>query len=136
MLGHLNVFVTKVCDRDLKSTSKNSSWRANESSTCRSKAIIRVTLISGNLKNSCVFVKGGANGATKSQNDAVQFVTPETERLLKEYIRGKMPIVQLFPMPDKAAEIRKAQSEGEISMKTVPPDEAHWSHYGERPESN
>ncbi len=30
-------------------------------------------------------------------------IQAETERLLEEYIRGKMPTVQLFPIPDKSA---------------------------------
>lgn len=70
-----------------------------------------LTVASVDLKNSCVFVKGGADGATKNKNDAVQFFTPETGRLLAEYIRGKMPNVQLFPIHDKSGKMVRQDCE-------------------------
>ena len=61
-----------------------------------------LTVASVDLKNSCVFVKGGMDGATKNKDDAVQHFTPETGQLLQEYIKGKMPNVQLFKIHDKS----------------------------------
>ena len=56
-----------------------------------------LTVASIDLKGLRIFVKGGVDGATKNKDDAVQYVTPETGELLREYIRGKMPNVPLFP---------------------------------------
>ena len=64
-----------------------------------------LTVASVDLKNSCVFVKGGISGATKNKDDAIQYFTPETRILLKEYIKGKMPNVQLFMIHKKSAKM-------------------------------
>ena len=56
-----------------------------------------LTPASFDLKNNCVFVKGQH---TKNGDDAIQQFTPQTGILLKDYIKGKMPNVQLFPVPD------------------------------------
>jgi len=43
-----------------------------------------LTVAPVDLKNSCVYVKGGADGGTKSKLDATQFFTLETAQLLEE----------------------------------------------------
>lgn len=70
-----------------------------------------LTVASVDLKNSCVFVKGGIDGATKNKDDAVQYFTPGTGQLLKEYIKGKMPNIQLFKIHDKSAKMIQADCE-------------------------
>ncbi len=67
-----------------------------------------LTAASIDLKSSCIFVKGGVDGATKNQDDAYQFFTPETGILLQEYIKGKMPNVRLFDIRNKSAEMIRA----------------------------
>ena len=62
-----------------------------------------LTVASVDLKNSCVFVRGGIDGATKNKDDAVQHFTPETGQLLQEYIQGKMPGTQLFKIHGKSS---------------------------------
>jgi integrase len=57
------------------------------------------------FKNSCVFVKGGVDGATKNKDEAVQHFTPETGALLKEHVKGKMPNVQLFKIHDRSSKM-------------------------------
>lgn len=57
-----------------------------------------LTVASVDLKGACVFVKGGPDGATKNKDGAHQYFTVETGVLFKEYIKGKMPGVQLFPI--------------------------------------
>ncbi len=70
-----------------------------------------LTVAAVDLKNSCVFVKGGIDGATKNKDEAVQHFTPETGQILKEYIRGKMPNTQLFKIQNKSAEMIQADCE-------------------------
>ena len=60
------------------------------------------------LVNSCVFIKGEN---TKNKDDAVQFFTPETGRLLREYIKDKPDDMQLFPIHDKSAKMIQADCE-------------------------
>ncbi len=71
----------------------------------RRQELRALTVASVDLKNSCVFV-GGEN--TKNKDDAFQNFTPETGQLLQEYIRGKMPNVQLFPIHDRSSKMIRA----------------------------
>jgi integrase len=84
----------------------------------RRNEIRSLTVASIDLKNSCVFVKGGLDGATKNKDDAVQYFTPETGQILREYIRGKMPNVQLFKIHNKSASMIQADCEdADIEIK-------------------
>jgi integrase len=67
-----------------------------------------LTVASIDLKTSCLFVKGAD---TKNKDEAVQYFTPETGRLLQEYIRGKMPNVKLFPIHDKSSKMIQTDCE-------------------------
>ena len=67
-----------------------------------------LTVGSIDIKNGCVSVQGGPAGATKNKAQAVQFLTPETLQILKQYTRGKLPNVQLFDIPDKSAKMLRA----------------------------
>jgi len=64
------------------------------------------------FKYSCLFVKGGVDGATKNKAEATQHFTPETGALLKEYVKGKMPNVQLFPIHDRSSKMIAEDCEG------------------------
>jgi len=70
-----------------------------------------LTVASVDLKGLRIFVKGGPDGATKNKDEAVQYFTPETGELLREYIKGKMPNVQLFPIHHRSAKMVKADCE-------------------------
>ncbi|MCP4611099.1 MAG: tyrosine-type recombinase/integrase [Planctomycetes bacterium] len=70
-----------------------------------------LTVASVDLKNSCVFVKGGVDGATKNKGGAHQYFTAETGELLRNYIKGKMPNVQLFPIHHRSGKMVKADCE-------------------------
>jgi integrase len=71
-----------------------------------------LTVASIDLRRLQIFVKGGAAGATKNKDDAHQCITPETGDLLREYIRGKMPNVRLFPtIPHRSALMVRADCE-------------------------
>lgn len=59
-----------------------------------------ITPPSFDFKSRTVFVKGEH---TKNSDDAMQRFSVHTSRLLQDYIRGKMPNVQLFPVPHKSA---------------------------------
>lgn len=58
-----------------------------------------------------IFVEGGNGGATKNQSPATQNFNLSTRQLLREYVRGKMPDVQLFPIHDKSAKMIQADCE-------------------------
>jgi len=65
-----------------------------------------LTVGSIDFKNGCASVQGGPAGATKNKRQAVQFITPETLKVLKQFTRGKMPNVKLFDnIPDKSAKM-------------------------------
>ncbi len=70
-----------------------------------------LTPASIDFKNSCVFVKGGDDGATKNKNAATQHFTPETGALLREYVAGKMPNVKLFPIHDRSSRMVREDCE-------------------------
>jgi len=61
-----------------------------------------LTVASIDFKNSCVFVKGAD---TKNKDEVTQHFTPETGSLLKEYVKGKMPNVQLFKIHDRSSKM-------------------------------
>jgi len=44
----------------------------------------------------------------ETAREAEQYITPETGELLREYVRGKMPNVQLFPIHDKSSKMVQA----------------------------
>lgn len=64
-----------------------------------------VTPASIDFRNSCIFVRGDD---TKNGREAVQHFTPETGQLLKDFIRGKMPGVQLFPIGSRSGKMIRA----------------------------
>lgn len=64
-----------------------------------------LTPVSIDFGNTCVFVKGVD---TKNGDDAVQHFTADIGQLLREYVQGKMPSVQLFPIPDKSSKMIRA----------------------------
>ena len=71
-----------------------------------------LTVASVDLKGLRIFVKGGIDGATKNKDEATQYITPETGELLREYIKGKMPNVPLFPtIHHRSARMVKADCE-------------------------
>ncbi|MFC1764366.1 tyrosine-type recombinase/integrase [Planctomycetota bacterium] len=70
-----------------------------------------LTVASVDIKGLRIFVKGGPDGATKNKDTAVQYVTAETGSLLQEYIRGKMPNVQLFPIHHRSGQMVKEDCE-------------------------
>lgn len=59
-----------------------------------------VTPAAIDFNNSCVFVRGND---TKNGNEAAQHFTPGTGQLLQDFIKGKMPTVQLFPIIEKSS---------------------------------
>jgi len=70
-----------------------------------------LTVASVDIKGLRVSVKGGPGGATKNKDAAIQYITAETGELLGEYIRGKMPNVQLFPIHHRSGQMVKEDCE-------------------------
>ena len=74
----------------------------------RREELRSLSVASVDLNGLRVFVKGGVDGATKNKDGAHQYFTPETGELLREYIKGKMPNMQLFPIHHRSARMVKA----------------------------
>jgi len=68
-----------------------------------------LTPVSFDFKENAVFVKGED---TKNSDEALQFFTAQTGRLLQEYIRGKMLNARLFNLPDHTAEMIQIDCQG------------------------
>lgn len=67
-----------------------------------------LTPASLNFKDRTVFVKGEN---TKNGDDAIQEISPKTSALLQDYVKGKMPNVQLFKIHDKSSKMVQADCE-------------------------
>ena len=89
-----------------------------------------LTVGSVDLKNCCISVKGGEDGATKNKDDACQYVTRETAEVLREYVKGKMPTVPLFPKIDhrsgrmvqedcEAADVKAVNHKGKLGLHSL-----------------
>ncbi len=67
-----------------------------------------LTPTSFDLNNRTVFVKGEN---TKNSDDAIQKISLSTSALLQDFVKGKMPKVQLFKIHDKSSKMIQADCE-------------------------
>jgi len=83
----------------------------------RREELRSLTPVSFNFKERTVFVKGDD---TKNSDDAEQDISPEMAQLAKDYIKDKMPTVQLFPIHDKSAKMIQADCKAAgITVKNI-----------------